>query len=43
MTLASTTIEALPAVEAELNYLAPRNTKPRTYAYDPPLESRELI
>jgi hypothetical protein len=36
MTLASSTIEALPAVQAELNYLVPSSTKPRTYAYDPP-------
>ena len=36
MTLASSTIEALPAVQAELNYLVPPSTKPRTYAYEPP-------
>lgn len=27
---------ALPAVEAELNYLAPTNERPRSYAYEPP-------
>ena len=36
MSLDSTTIERLPAVEAELNYLAPTNVRPRNYASDPP-------
>jgi hypothetical protein len=36
MSLDSTTIERLPAVEAELNYLAPTNERPRNYASDPP-------
>jgi len=30
------TIESLPFVTAELNYLAPTQGKPRTYAFDPP-------
>lgn len=30
------TIESLPFVTAELNYLAPTRGKPRTYAFDPP-------
>ena len=36
MTLHQTNIESLPFVTAELNYLAPTNGKPRTYAFDPP-------
>lgn len=31
-----TRIETLPFVTAELNYLAPTLSKPRTYAFDPP-------
>ncbi len=30
------TLETLAAVEAELNYLAPTKSRPRTYAYAPP-------
>ena len=36
MGLQETKIESLPFVTAELNYLAPTQGKPRTYAYDPP-------
>jgi hypothetical protein len=36
MGLHQTKIESLPFVTAELNYLAPTNGKPRTYAFDPP-------
>ncbi|MCJ9706078.1 CmcJ/NvfI family oxidoreductase, partial [Bradyrhizobium sp. SHOUNA76] len=36
MGLQETKIESLPFVTAELNYLAPIPTKPRTYAFDPP-------
>jgi hypothetical protein len=36
MSLDSITIEHLPAVEAELNYLAPTTERPRNYASDPP-------
>ena len=36
MSLQSTTIETLPSVRAELNYLAPTRERPRTYTYDPP-------
>jgi hypothetical protein len=36
MSLQSATIETLPWVAAELNYLAPPREKPRTYTYDPP-------
>src|SRR5215510_9236911 len=36
MSLASATTEVLPWVKAELNYLAPTSTRPRTYTYDPP-------
>jgi len=36
MGLQETKIESLPFVTAELNYLAPVNGKPRTYAFDPP-------
>lgn len=36
MGLQETRIESLPFVTAELNYLAPTEGKPRTYAYDPP-------
>ena len=36
MSLAINRIENLSSVEAELNYLAPTNKRPRTYAYDPP-------
>ena len=36
MGLQQTSIELLPFVTAELNYLAPTPGKPRTYALDPP-------
>jgi hypothetical protein len=36
MSLASPGVETLPAVKAELNYLAPMSERPRTYTYDPP-------
>jgi hypothetical protein len=36
MSLIEKKIESLPFVLAELNYLAPVNGKPRTYAFDPP-------
>jgi hypothetical protein len=36
MGLQETRIESLPFVTAELNYLAPTQGKPRTYAFDPP-------
>ena len=36
MGLQETKIESLPFVTAELNYLAPTLSKPRTYAFDPP-------
>jgi hypothetical protein len=36
MTLQQTNIQSLPFVTAELNYLAPTDNKPRTYALDPP-------
>jgi hypothetical protein len=36
MSLASATVEVLPWVKAELNYLAPTAGRPRTYTYDPP-------
>lgn len=36
MSLVDRKIESLPFVHAELNYLAPANGKPRTYAFDPP-------
>jgi hypothetical protein len=36
MGLQETTIESLPFVTAELNFLAPTPGKPRTYAFDPP-------
>jgi hypothetical protein len=36
MTLDSSTIDALPAVEAELNYLVPMAERPRNYTYEPP-------
>jgi len=36
MSLATTTIERLPAVEAELNYLMPMAERPRNYAGEPP-------
>src|SRR5215469_14571240 len=36
MGLQETKIESLPFVTAELNYLAPTDGKPRTYAFDPP-------
>jgi hypothetical protein len=36
MSLLERKIESLPFVSAELNYLAPTSSKPRTYAYDPP-------
>jgi hypothetical protein len=36
MSLIERKIESLPFVLAELNYLAPTDGKPRTYAFDPP-------
>ena len=36
MSLIERKIESLPFVRAELNYLAPTDGKPRTYAFDPP-------
>ncbi len=36
MGLQETTVESLPFVTAELNYLAPTVGKPRAYAFDPP-------
>ena len=36
MSLVERKIESLPFVLGELNYLAPTNGKPRTYAFDPP-------
>src|SRR6201989_1164003 len=36
MGLQLTSLESLPFVTAELNYLAPTPGKPRTYAFDPP-------
>jgi hypothetical protein len=33
---ASATVDVLPWVKAELNYLAPTRERPRTYTYDPP-------
>jgi hypothetical protein len=36
MTFYQKNIESLPFVTAELNYLAPTDGKPRTYAFDPP-------
>jgi hypothetical protein len=36
VSLMSRTIEALPTVEAELNYLAPTTERPRTYTHEPP-------
>lgn len=36
MSLIERKIESLPFVVAELNYLAPTEGKPRTYAFDPP-------
>lgn len=36
MSLASDSIEILPWVKAELNYLAPTRERPRTYTYEPP-------
>lgn len=36
MGLQNEKIEALTSVKADLNYLAPLNRQPRTYAYDPP-------
>jgi hypothetical protein len=36
MSLVERKIESLPFVLAELNYLAPTDGKPRTYAFDPP-------
>jgi hypothetical protein len=36
MSLVERKIESLPFVLAELNYLAPIDGKPRTYAFDPP-------
>jgi hypothetical protein len=36
MSLALNEIATLWSVEAELNYLAPTSSKPRTYTYDPP-------
>ena len=36
MSLIERKIESLPFVQTELNYLAPTDGKPRTYALDPP-------
>jgi len=36
MSMGTRAIDRLPAVEAQLNYLAPMAGKPRTYTYDPP-------
>src|SRR5579871_1986461 len=36
MSLVERKIESLPFVLGELNYLAPTQGKPRTYAFDPP-------
>ena len=36
MSLIERKIESLPFVLGELNYLAPTDGKPRTYAFDPP-------
>ncbi|MGO4714180.1 CmcJ/NvfI family oxidoreductase [Bradyrhizobium sp. 2TAF24] len=36
MGLQPATLESVPFVTAELNYIAPMAAKPRTYAYDPP-------
>ena len=36
MSLVNATIATLVGVEAELNYLAPTEERPRTYTYDPP-------
>jgi hypothetical protein len=36
MSLQSPTIDTLPWVKAELNYLLPTTDRPRTYTYDPP-------
>ncbi len=36
MSLQSASIEVLPWVKAELNYLAPTSARPRTYTYEPP-------
>jgi hypothetical protein len=36
MSLATNEIAKFLSVEAELNYLAPTSSKPRTYTYDPP-------
>src|SRR5262245_40591293 len=36
MSLQSATIEVLPWVKAELNYIVPTAERPRTYTYDPP-------
>jgi hypothetical protein len=36
MSLIERKIESLPFVHAQLNYLAPTDGKPRTYAFDPP-------
>ena len=40
MSLIERKIESLPFVLAELNYLAPTDGKPRTYAFDPPPGAR---
>lgn len=36
MSLASHSIEDLPSVTAQLNYIAPTTDRPQTYTYDPP-------
>src|SRR5262245_56808442 len=36
MSLSSATVQTLPSVKADLNYLAPTLQRPRTYTYDPP-------
>jgi hypothetical protein len=36
MSFAASEIETLASIEASLNYLAPTNSRPRTFTYDPP-------
>jgi hypothetical protein len=38
MSLQSATIDVLPWIKAELNYLAPTKERPRTYTYEPPAD-----
>ena len=40
MSLDPSVIDALPSVEANLNYLVPTTEKPFRYTYDPPPGSR---